>query len=78
FPVKLVAYIEDRPGMLNHLTTVLFNENINIRTLEARGDPGHSDSALVDMTIEVRDNKQLQRLISAMRRISGVRDVQRV
>jgi guanosine-3',5'-bis(diphosphate) 3'-pyrophosphohydrolase len=78
FPVKLVAHIEDRPGMLNHLTTILFNENINIRTLEARGETAHGDSAVVDMTIEVRDNKQLERLLAAMRRVSGVRDVQRL
>ncbi len=78
YPVKLVAHIEDRPGMLNHLTTILFNENVNIRTLEARGDAAHGDAAVVDMTIEVRDKKQLERLLGAMRRVSGVRDVQRV
>lgn len=78
YPVKLVAYIEDRPGMLNHLTTILLNENVNIRTLEARGESGHGDGAVVDMTIEVKDKKQLERLLGAMRRISGVRDVQRL
>jgi GTP pyrophosphokinase len=78
FPVKLVAHIDDRPGMLNQLTTILFNENVNIRTLEARGENSHAEVAVVDMTIEVRDNKQLGRLLAAMRRVSGVRDVQRV
>ncbi len=78
YPVKVVAHIEDRPGMLNHLTTILFNENVNIRTLEARAESGHGDGAVVDMTIEVRDKKQLERLLGAMRRVSGVRDVQRV
>ena len=38
FPVKLVVHAEDRPGMLNQLTTVLFNEQTNIRSLEARPD----------------------------------------
>ena len=30
------------------------------------------------MTIEVRDKKQLERLVSTMRRVSGVRDIERV
>jgi len=78
FPVKLVVHIEDRPGMLNQLTTILSNENINIRTLEARGEAAHEEGGVVDMTIDVRDKKQLERLLGAMRRVAGVRDVQRV
>ena len=30
------------------------------------------------MTVEVRDKKQLERVVAAIRRISGVRDVERV
>jgi (p)ppGpp synthase/HD superfamily hydrolase len=30
------------------------------------------------MTIEVRDKKQLERIVSSMRRVSGVRDIERV
>ena len=78
FQVKVVAHVEDRPGMLNQLTTLLFNENINIRALEARNDSSHGEVGVVDMTIDVRDNKQLQRLLAAMRRTAGVLDVQRV
>jgi hypothetical protein len=29
------------------------------------------------MTVEVRDKKMLEKLVAAMRRISGVRDVER-
>jgi GTP diphosphokinase / guanosine-3',5'-bis(diphosphate) 3'-diphosphatase len=79
FPVKLLVHTEDRPGMLNQLTTVLFAEQTNIRSLEARPDEGRTtEGAVVDMTLEVRDKKQLERVVGAMRRISGVRDVERV
>jgi guanosine-3',5'-bis(diphosphate) 3'-pyrophosphohydrolase len=80
FPVKMLVHAEDRPGMLNQLTSVLFNEQTNIRSLEARGDDDlrKSDGAIIDMTLEVRDKKQLERVVSAFRRISGVRDVERV
>ena len=65
------------PGMLNQLTSVLFDENTNIRSLEASTDDRASDGAIIDMTVDVRDKKQLEKLVSAMRRISGVRDVER-
>jgi GTP pyrophosphokinase len=78
FPVKMVVHMEDRPGMLNDLTKVLFDENSNIRNLEARQDATRGDGAVVDMIVDVRDNKQLQRIVAAARRLSGVRDVQRV
>ncbi len=79
FPVKMLVHTEDRPGMLNQLTTALFNEQTNIRSLEARQDDSRStEGAVVDVTIEVRDKKQLERVVASIRRISGVRDVERV
>jgi len=78
FPVKVVVYTDDRPGMLNQLTSVLFNEQSNIRSLEARSDDKRNgDGAVIDMTIEIKDKKQLERVVANIRRISGVRDVER-
>src|SRR5579884_1115174 len=79
FPVKMQVYTEDRPGMLNQLTSVLFNEQTNIRSLEARPDDGRgNDGAVIDMTVEIKDKRQLERVVSSIRRISGVRDIERV
>ena len=77
FPVRIVIHTDDRPGMLNQLTSVLSDENTNIRNLEAKGDLDQS-GGVVEMTVDVRDKKQLEKLVSAMRRISGVRDVERL
>ena len=76
FPVRVVVHTDDRPGMLNQLTSVLNTENTNIRSLEAKTATDH-DGGIVEMTVDVRDKKQLERLVSSMRRISGVRDVER-
>ena len=79
FPVKLLVYTEDRPGMLNQLTSVLVAEQTNIRSLEARSDDERAaDGAIMDMTLEVKDKNQLERVVGALRRISGVRDIERV
>ena len=77
FPVRIVLHTDDRPGMLNSLTSVLSDENTNIRSLEAKTGTDH-DGGVVEMMVDVRDKKQLERLIAAMRRISGVRDVERL
>jgi GTP pyrophosphokinase len=76
FPVKIVVYTNDRPGMLSELTSVLFHESSNIRSLEAKQT--EKEGAVVDMTVDVRDKKQLERIVSAMRRISGIRDIERI
>jgi guanosine-3',5'-bis(diphosphate) 3'-pyrophosphohydrolase len=79
FPVKLIIYTDDRPGMLNQLTSVLFTEQANIRTLEATSDDKRgTDGAVIDVTLEIRDKKQLERVVAATRRIPGVRDVERI
>jgi GTP diphosphokinase / guanosine-3',5'-bis(diphosphate) 3'-diphosphatase len=79
FAVRLTVRTDDRPGMLNQLTNVLFTEQSNIRSLEARSDDKRGgDGAMVEMTADIRDKKQLERIVSAIRRISGVRDVERV
>jgi GTP diphosphokinase / guanosine-3',5'-bis(diphosphate) 3'-diphosphatase len=79
FPVKVIIHTDDRPGMLNQLTSVLFAEQSNIRSLEARpDDKRNGDGAVIEMTVELRDKKQLERVVAAIRRISGIRDVERI
>jgi GTP pyrophosphokinase len=76
FPVKIVVHTNDRPGMLSELTSVLFHESSNIRSLEAKQN--EQEGAVVDMTVDVRDKKQLERIVAAMRRLSGIIDVERI
>ncbi len=78
FDVQISITTDDRPGILAQFTQVLFSENSNIRSLEARGDEERGgDGAVVDMKIEVRDKRQLEKILSALRRIPGVRDIER-
>jgi GTP pyrophosphokinase len=76
FPVRIVVHTDDRPGMLAQLTSALSDENTNIRSLEAKTEEDQS-GAVVEMTVDVRDKRQLEKLVASMRRISGVRDVER-
>ena len=79
FIVKIKVFTDDRPGILNQLTSILLHESSNIRSLEAQGDDERGgEGAIVSMTVEVKEKKQLERVVSAIRRIGGVRDVERV
>jgi GTP diphosphokinase / guanosine-3',5'-bis(diphosphate) 3'-diphosphatase len=78
FPVRVVVHTDDRPGLLHQITSALADDKINVRSLEARTDYSQStDAAIVEMTVEVRDKKQLEKLCTSVRRISGIRDVER-
>jgi GTP pyrophosphokinase len=74
----MVVHADDRPGILNQVTAVLAAEQSNIRSLEARTNEEDGIGAIVDMTVEVKDKKQLEKIVSAIRRLSGVRDVERL
>jgi guanosine-3',5'-bis(diphosphate) 3'-pyrophosphohydrolase len=78
-PVRVIVYTDDRPGILHQLTSVLSAESSNIRTLEARRDEKRTDdSAVIEITMDVRDKKHLERVIAGFRRIPGVRDIERM
>ncbi len=77
-PVHLVVRTDDRPGLLNQITAILSSEGANIRSLEAKTEIDSTGDALIEMIIDIRDKKQLEKLLGSMRRISGIRDVERL
>ena len=75
YPVKLTVFCDDRAGMLKQLTAVISDDNTNIRNIEART----ADSqATIDIVIDIEDVKHLERVMTGLRRISGIHDVQRL
>ena len=75
FPIKLVVLCDNRPGMLKQITAVISDADTNIRNIEAKTVETH---ATVDITVDIADVKHLERIISGVRKIAGVKDVQRV
>jgi len=76
YQTKLNIYADDRPGLLADLTNILSGESVNITKVESHS-PGPNHPAVVEMTLEVVDVKQLQRIIAAMKRVPEVREVSR-
>jgi len=75
YPVKLTVFCDDRPAMLKQLTAVISDDDTNIRNIEART----ADSrATIDIVIDIEDVKHLERVMSGLRKIPGIHDVQRL
>ena len=75
YPVRLTVYCDDRTGMLKELTAVISDEGTNIRTVDSRSGP--NESAIVEFVVEAEDVRHLNRIVGGMRRVPGVREVQR-
>ncbi len=75
YPVKLTVICDDRPGMLKEITATASEENTNIRSMDTRS--GSSGEAWIELTLDAQDLRHLERLQQGLRRIPGVRDVQR-
>ncbi|HVW78122.1 MAG TPA: bifunctional (p)ppGpp synthetase/guanosine-3',5'-bis(diphosphate) 3'-pyrophosphohydrolase [Alloacidobacterium sp.] len=75
YPVKLTVYCDDRQGMLKELTATISDDNTNIRSVDSR--PGPNSDATVEFIVDTEDVRHLNRLVMGIRRVPGVRDVQR-
>jgi guanosine-3',5'-bis(diphosphate) 3'-pyrophosphohydrolase len=76
FPVRLRIFTEDRPGMLADITGVISETGANIRTFESGG--GHNMRARIEVALDVQHRKQLERILTGIKRIAGVFDIERV
>jgi GTP pyrophosphokinase len=76
YPVKLTVICEDRTGMLKEFTAIISDDGTNIRSVDTKPLP--DGMAVVDFVIETVDVRHLNRLVERLRRVPGVREVQRV
>jgi GTP diphosphokinase / guanosine-3',5'-bis(diphosphate) 3'-diphosphatase len=75
YPVKLVLVTEDRQGMLADVTSAIAGVHSNIQNIGARtGD----SRANIDVTVDIVDLEHLEKIISSLRKIEGVFQVERV
>ncbi len=75
FPVLLAIETEDRQGMLARLTEAIARLDGNIRQIEA--DTHEIGRGLIELVVEVRDSRHLERLSQALRGVDGVLEVRR-
>jgi guanosine-3',5'-bis(diphosphate) 3'-pyrophosphohydrolase len=75
YPVKITIYCDDRTGMLKELTAVISDDNTNIRGVDIHHDD--NGEAVIEFIVEAEDLRHLNRMVLGLRRVQGVRTVQR-
>jgi len=76
FDVKLSVDVSDRQGLLAKIVAVVADEKANIRNVEAKTFEGND--ARVTIVMAVADRQQMERVMARVRKIEGVRDVERM
>jgi GTP pyrophosphokinase len=75
YPVKLTLITADRQGLLAEVTSAISDVHSNIQNIEARtGD----NQALIDVTLDIVDMQHLEKIVSSLKKIEGVYQVERV
>jgi GTP pyrophosphokinase len=75
YTVRLTMQVEDRKGMLAEISAKVSDINTNITTMEARTGSDHQ--ARIDMTVEIKDMKHLEKVIKSIKGVEGVLGVER-
>ena len=75
YTVRLTMQVEDRKGMLAEISAKVSDINTNITNMQAR--TGDDQQARIDMTVEIRDLKHLDKVIKSIKNVQGVLGVER-
>ncbi len=75
YPVKIIVVCDDRTGMLKELTAVISDEDADIRGVDLKRN--EEGEAIVEFVVEAEDVRHLNRMVLGLKRVTGVRQVQR-
>jgi len=76
YPVQIQIEVLDRVGVLKDILSRLTDNNINVRSAQVRTFPGQT--AVIDLGIDIRDHKQLERTFTQIRKMSDVVNLRRI
>ncbi len=75
FPVRVQLVAHDRPGLLRDVADGVSGEGVNLTDTSVRSDD--MGAAQFDLTLQVRDNAQLLRVLGKLERLPGIQWVRR-
>jgi GTP pyrophosphokinase len=73
YAIELDVVTDDRPGLLADLTQAIAGEGSNIRRIEARS--AEDRRGYVSVSLETSDLKHLEKIVTRLKAVSGVREV---
>ncbi|MCG3159698.1 MAG: GTP pyrophosphokinase [Acidobacteria bacterium] len=78
YAVKLSVVTEDRTGQLAALTNTIANVKTNIRNASTDDETLNDGTRKIDLTVDVSDLQHLERVVSALKGVEGVIEVERL
>jgi GTP pyrophosphokinase len=75
YEVRINVGVEDRPGLLGAITTMLAGMNADIRDADVR--TFDDQTASIELTLRIQDLKHLEKVVKSIRGVSGVIEVER-
>jgi GTP pyrophosphokinase len=78
YAVKLAVKTEDRTGQLAALTNAVADIKTNIRAANTDNLDNNDGLRRIELTVDIIDMRHLERVRSALRRVAGVIEVERV
>jgi GTP pyrophosphokinase len=76
YPVRIRIYSEDKKGLLGEISNSISSNRANIKN--ARVDTTEDKKAVSTFEVEIRDLSHLNKVIRALEKIKGVRQVERM
>ena len=73
YAIELEVVSDDRPGLLADLTQAIAGEGSNIQRIEARSE--ETRKGYVSVSLEATDLRHLEKIVSRLRAVQGVRQV---
>ncbi len=74
--VKISIWTEDKQGILADISTAIVHVNTNIKSVQAETFPDRHGQ--IELILEVFDMKHLDKIVSSIRAVNGVLEVQRI
>jgi len=75
YEATLLIDSEDRQGLLARITNAIADEKTNIRNVEARTSEDRKGQ--ISIVLDVRDRAHLERVMERLRKLDGIRRVER-
>jgi guanosine-3',5'-bis(diphosphate) 3'-pyrophosphohydrolase len=77
FGVRLAISLDDRQGILADIASAIFNLKTNIRESHSSTESG-TGKGIVEVIVEIKDVKHLQKVIQGLKVIRGIHEVERI
>jgi guanosine-3',5'-bis(diphosphate) 3'-pyrophosphohydrolase len=76
YEATLLLDSDDQPGLLARITSAIADEKTNIRNVDARSTEDRKGQ--ISIVLDVKDRIHLQRVMDRLRKLQGIRQVERV